>query len=357
MIKLKLQIPNQQKGVSLIITFFIMVIILAVVISISILLYSQLKVIRNVGNSVVSFYAADSGIEKVLFYDRKGLPKLGTDEEGNDILGKRGLCTIYPYSGSTNGSACPAPTDIEGLDSSIYCTPDPRYTTPQQGIVNPSKGCDPNVCDDCEIAFSTTFDNRMYSVKASVRPSADGKSSDFVINSKGVYADTERQIKTSLTVKHNEGAISIKDACANPKSYPQGYSISITANVTINILADTIGGANVSIRDAEGYYYDANGNKKTKTQEYFAMACGPADGSTYTCSYKSDPWHADWPAGSGNCESSEDCASGYYCSPKGKCTKAVTAQIYYVSMDAYDTMETPNHKILPVVLPYPMCML
>lgn len=55
---------DSERGVSLIITFFIMIIVLAVVLSISILLYSEVKVIRNIGNSMVSFYAGESGIEK-----------------------------------------------------------------------------------------------------------------------------------------------------------------------------------------------------------------------------------------------------------------------------------------------------
>ena len=75
---------NLQKGVSLIISFFIMVIILSVVLSVSALLYSEIKVIRNIGNSVVSFYAADSGIEKLIYYDRKVLPDGAV----------RGLCSM-----------------------------------------------------------------------------------------------------------------------------------------------------------------------------------------------------------------------------------------------------------------------
>jgi hypothetical protein len=68
------KINKDQKGVSLIISFFIMVIIVAIVLAITTLLYNEIKMIRNIGNSVVAFYAADSGIEKVLYYDRKVIP-------------------------------------------------------------------------------------------------------------------------------------------------------------------------------------------------------------------------------------------------------------------------------------------
>jgi len=41
---------NTQKGVTLIITFFIMTIMLAIVLGISVIMYSGIKIIRNIGN-------------------------------------------------------------------------------------------------------------------------------------------------------------------------------------------------------------------------------------------------------------------------------------------------------------------
>ena len=163
----KFKILKSESGVSLIITLFIMIIILAVVLSVSTLLYSQVKVIRNTGNSVVSFYAADSGIEKVLYCDRQVIP------DG----AKRGLCSILD-SCAASGSG----------DSSIYCIPNPSFTQPKLGYkvgsVDSAKGCDYDTCDDCTIGFSTTFDGRTYYLVASVNNSASIYSD---ITSKGIF--------------------------------------------------------------------------------------------------------------------------------------------------------------------------
>jgi len=55
-----------QKGVSLYLAIVIMVILLAIVLSVATILVGQLKMIREMENSVIAFYAADTGIEEVL---------------------------------------------------------------------------------------------------------------------------------------------------------------------------------------------------------------------------------------------------------------------------------------------------
>ncbi|MDD2732006.1 MAG: hypothetical protein PHI53_02305 [Candidatus Pacebacteria bacterium] len=55
-----------QKGVSLFITIIILAIILSVIFSVGTVLIGQIKTIREMGNSVVAFYAADTGIERAL---------------------------------------------------------------------------------------------------------------------------------------------------------------------------------------------------------------------------------------------------------------------------------------------------
>src|SRR3989344_5913691 len=116
---------SSEKGVSLIITFFILVIILAVVLSISVILYSEIKIIRNIGDSVAAFYAADSGIEKTLYYDRKMAPEGATG-------GKSGVCVICDYE------ACSQP---------------PISLSEDVGV----NGCDPMACENCEINFDTNL--------------------------------------------------------------------------------------------------------------------------------------------------------------------------------------------------------
>jgi len=166
---------NLQKGVSLIITFFIMIIVLSVVLSVSILLYSQLKILRNIGNSVVAFYAADSGIEKVLYYDWQ--------VKNGDT---RGLCSMLD---PTKTDYC---KESGSGDSSIYC----GSPTPSTFI----GGCAPNVCNDCTVTFKTILSNRAsYSVSASVSVSEEfGPSVDFNAIGKGEFGGTTRQINTPI---------------------------------------------------------------------------------------------------------------------------------------------------------------
>jgi len=278
---------DSQKGVSLIITFFMMIIILAVVLFISVLLYSEVKIIRNVGDSMVSFFAADSGVEKVLYYDRKVLPTLikgecpiGTECDPDQtcsnglctIPAKRGLCSMYTNDSGNNPNYCASdPNPLNpAIDHSIYCSPDINFTTPQIYVdpsnpntgpqINPT-GCDPNTCNDCQVFFNATFDKRNYYTKAEVYPSEDGKSSDFQIESKGVFGGSERQVEILISLAKAGEAIAITDACAIPNSNPQGTAIAISVNVSA--LSDyTVGSVTATIHDSisGGNFYGADGN-------------------------------------------------------------------------------------------------
>jgi len=211
------KLVRDEKGVSLILTFFIMMIILVIVLSISVLLYSQVKVIRNIGNSMISLYAADSGIEKVLYYDRQvrtltgqaciddSSCSPGTCNNGFcTILVKRGLCSIFGSVNANtyqNQNAC---SDISGDNvSGIYCNlrGEPTiYTDPLNSNTGPLKqphGCDSDICNDCQISFTTTFDSRTYTTVATVTLDADTAKidPDYTITSKGVYGGAQREIE------------------------------------------------------------------------------------------------------------------------------------------------------------------
>ncbi len=66
-------LPTSQKGVSLLFTMLIMSVILSVGAGISVILIQETKMIGEIGHSVVSFYAADSGVEQQL-YDLYKIP-------------------------------------------------------------------------------------------------------------------------------------------------------------------------------------------------------------------------------------------------------------------------------------------
>lgn len=59
---------KMNKGVSLYLTIIIMSILLAIVLGLSAILVGQMKMLKGMENSVVAFYAADTGIERILVY-------------------------------------------------------------------------------------------------------------------------------------------------------------------------------------------------------------------------------------------------------------------------------------------------
>ena len=58
---------GRQKGVSLYLSILILAILLAISLGLSTILISQIKIIRSIEESVIAFYAADTGIERELY--------------------------------------------------------------------------------------------------------------------------------------------------------------------------------------------------------------------------------------------------------------------------------------------------
>jgi len=61
---------NNQKGVSLLFTLLIMAALLAITIGVTRLSLGEIKLIRDIPNSLIAYYAADSGIERALYEER-----------------------------------------------------------------------------------------------------------------------------------------------------------------------------------------------------------------------------------------------------------------------------------------------
>ncbi|MBZ9572788.1 hypothetical protein KJA17_01160 [Patescibacteria group bacterium] len=75
-----LDINNKnQKGVSLYLTIVILSVLTAAILTMISISVSQIKVIQTLGNSVIAFYGADTGIERVLYgvYKEGYIPALG----------------------------------------------------------------------------------------------------------------------------------------------------------------------------------------------------------------------------------------------------------------------------------------
>ena len=168
---------NKEGGVSLIITFFILTIILAIVLNISALLYSGIKITRNIGNSVLAFYAADSGVEKLLYYDRKQIP----DE------GRRGLCNI---NNVCPNDCTPGPNGGAGDCVEKHC----------QGWQATGSDCDPLTCGECRVSFNTFFDGKTYEAIAIVTTMGDIDDNVFKTNIdiRGKYKDVLRKVQLKI---------------------------------------------------------------------------------------------------------------------------------------------------------------
>jgi len=69
-----------QKGVSLYLAMMIMGILLAIALGISTIFIGQTKMLKEMGNSVIAFYAADAGIEKSLTQRNDPTPLNGYSE-------------------------------------------------------------------------------------------------------------------------------------------------------------------------------------------------------------------------------------------------------------------------------------
>ncbi len=61
---------NNQKGVSLLLTLLIMAALLVIAIGVARLSLGEIKLIRNIPSSLITYYAADSGIERALYEER-----------------------------------------------------------------------------------------------------------------------------------------------------------------------------------------------------------------------------------------------------------------------------------------------
>jgi hypothetical protein len=81
-----------KKGVSLYLALVIMFILIAIALGVSLIIVSQMKMMKGVGDSVVAFYAADTGIEQTLYQVRVGGGWSG------DISGSVGGASYYVTS-------------------------------------------------------------------------------------------------------------------------------------------------------------------------------------------------------------------------------------------------------------------
>lgn len=96
-----------EKGVSLYISVIILTIMLAMVFGLSAIVTNQIKMIRGMGDSVAALYAADTGIERIIYDVRIGK----TGQNFSETWG-----TDYNYeTTTTTGGACGTKTCLQSV--------------------------------------------------------------------------------------------------------------------------------------------------------------------------------------------------------------------------------------------------
>ena len=151
---------SAEAGVSLITVFFIMTIVLSVVLSLSLILLNELKNTSSFENSLVAFYLADSGVEKLLYYDKQQIPSVPPGINS-------GICNI-----------CNADTSLATCQTS---------------------GDDCIFCRSCEVNYSTSNGSQGYDTTARIFPNGNFFNMDITV--KGFYKDTTRAIGLQIANK------------------------------------------------------------------------------------------------------------------------------------------------------------
>jgi Tfp pilus assembly protein PilX len=150
---------QKQRGVSIYLAFMIMTILLVIGLGANYLVASEIKVMRNMNNSVIAFYAAETGIEKTLYLDNMKKPTGGS----------RGLCYICNSSNSTEWDS--GTCSVSGADCNLIS------------------------CGNCRVVFEQTISGKKHSVEAQV--TTVGGDVSTTIKSVGTYKTTKRAIQVT----------------------------------------------------------------------------------------------------------------------------------------------------------------
>jgi len=172
--------------------FFIMTAILSVVLGLSTILVNEFKEIRNLGDSLVAFYMADSGVEKTLYYSRQKIPSF---PEGV----ASGVCNIC--------NSC-LPADCQN------CV---------------AEGEDCNFCRSCRVSYKTVIDvqnNLYFETLATIFPNGDYYNLDISV--KGFYKNTSRAINLQIA---NKDLSSSNPFINNPLAMYSAGLVVISADV------------------------------------------------------------------------------------------------------------------------------
>jgi len=121
---------SKEKGISLLFVVLIAGVILAIGLGLSAILVQQLRMMGEVGYSVIAFYAADSGVEEALFnlYQSSPIPFLPYEREWEDGTLNTVSYSVSVTCGVGNTDECPSwfpqytePTDPDYCSTDYFC--------------------------------------------------------------------------------------------------------------------------------------------------------------------------------------------------------------------------------------------
>lgn len=109
---------KSQQGVSVLIAILIMTILLSIGLGVSTILLRQTRMIKGMGDSVVAFYAADTGMERVLY----GISIASSAPAYEGSIGEASYTATLCCG--ENYDDCPSPSLATSSDcaADYYCT-------------------------------------------------------------------------------------------------------------------------------------------------------------------------------------------------------------------------------------------
>lgn len=118
------------QGVTLYLTIVIMTALLAIVLGLSSILVSQLKMVKGMEDSVIAFFAADTGNERGLQYLKEsGIPAAGSpatddaflDIDGNENMGANCPADLGDDACYVVGVYASSDAECSGTGAAYYC--------------------------------------------------------------------------------------------------------------------------------------------------------------------------------------------------------------------------------------------
>ena len=180
-----MKIQNSEKGMALLITFLIMGIMVAIVLGVTVIILSEIDIVRTIGYSVNAIFAANTAIEKSLYYDRQVV-----------LTGERGICDI--------------------CTSCLNCT----------NCLRSGLGCAD--CTDCTITYNGSIGAETYTAKVIVQDEGD------IYSGIGLYKGISRAIDVSGGTGGGTRVYppTITQAIVVPRSVPEGIMLLVYATIT-----------------------------------------------------------------------------------------------------------------------------